>query len=106
MGGIALDENNNEITTRERQILEWIQQDPMISQNDLADLAGISRSGVAVHISNLMKKGYLRGKGYIFPPQNHVTVIGGVNMDTYGVGVEPSRQRRLILVIFITQLVD
>ncbi|WP_235786836.1 PfkB family carbohydrate kinase [Secundilactobacillus oryzae] len=84
-----MDENNNEITTRERQILEWIQQDPMISQNDLADLAGISRSGVAVHISNLMKKGYLRGKGYIFPPQNHVTVIGGVNMDTYGVGVEP-----------------
>lgn len=80
-------EEKNDTTAREQQILEWIRQDPMISQNDLADLAGISRSGVAAHISNLMKKGYIRGKGYIFTPQEHVTVIGGVNMDTYGIGV-------------------
>lgn len=78
-------DKNNQITDREQQILEWIRQNPMISQNDLAKLAGISRSGIAAHISNLTKKGYLRGKGYIVAPEKHVTVIGGVNMDIYGI---------------------
>ena len=45
------------MTQRERQILQWIEQDPMISQEALAEKAGITRSSVAVHISNLMKKG-------------------------------------------------
>ena len=47
------------MTQRERQILEWIRQDPMISQQELAEKAGITRSSAAVHISNLMKKGYI-----------------------------------------------
>ena len=34
---------------------------PLISQKELADKAGITRSSVAVHISNLMKKGYITG---------------------------------------------
>lgn len=42
--------------SREQQIFEWIKQNPMISQNELAELAGITRSGVAAHISNLVKK--------------------------------------------------
>lgn len=37
----------------------------MISQEALAERAGITRSSVAVHISNLMKKGYIAGKGYV-----------------------------------------
>ena len=53
------------MTQRERQILNWIAENPMISQQELADKAGITRSSAAVHISNLMKKGYLTGKGYI-----------------------------------------
>lgn len=76
---------NNEITQRERQILEWIRQNPMISQLELAKLAGISRSGIAAHISNLIKKGYLRGKGYIVSPIEHATVIGGINTDIFGI---------------------
>lgn len=72
-------------TDREQQILSWITQNPMISQNELAELCGITRSGVAAHISNLVKKGYIRGKGYIVTPASHVTVIGGINMDIYGV---------------------
>ena len=77
------------MTERERQILEWIRQNPMISQNELAELAGITRSGVAAHISNLVKKGYLRGKGYIVAPPRYVTVIGGLNMDILGVSDKP-----------------
>lgn len=44
------------MTQRERQILQWIEENPMISQEELAQKAGISRSSIAVHISNLMKK--------------------------------------------------
>ena len=50
------------MTQRERQILNWIEADPMISQQELAERAGITRSSVAVHISNLMKKGCIAGK--------------------------------------------
>ena len=72
------------MTQRERQLLEWIRENPMISQQELADKAGITRSSVAVHISNLMKKGYITGKGYIVHTAPYVTVVGGVNMDIGG----------------------
>ena len=49
------------MTQRERQILNWIEENPLISQQELAEKAGITRSSVAVHISNLMKKGYITG---------------------------------------------
>ena len=49
------------MTQRERQILQWIEADPMISQEALAERAGITRSSVAVLISKLMKKGYIAG---------------------------------------------
>ena len=73
------------MTEREQQILTWIQQNPMISQQELANLAGITRSGVAAHISNLIRKGYLRGKGYIVTPPSYVTVVGGISMDVLGI---------------------
>ena len=69
------------MTQRERQLLEWIRENPMISQQELADKAGITRSSVAVHISNLMKKGCITGKGYIVRTDPYVAVVGGVTMD-------------------------
>ena len=72
------------MTQRERQLLNWIEENPLISQQELADKAGITRSSVAVHISNLMKKGYITGKGYIVRTAPYVTVVGGVNMDIGG----------------------
>lgn len=77
------------MTQRERQLLRWIQEDPTISQQELADKAGITRSSVAVHISNLMKKGYIAGKGYIVRSAPYVVVIGGVNMDIGGRSFAP-----------------
>lgn len=73
------------MTQRERQILNWIEENPLISQQELAEKAGITRSSVAVHISNLMKKGYITGKGYIVSPASYVVVVGGVNMDIGGI---------------------
>ena len=38
-------------TDREQQILAWIKQNPLISQNELAQLCGITRSGGWPHTS-------------------------------------------------------
>lgn len=77
------------MTQRERQILQWIEADPMISQEQLAEKAGITRSSVAVHISNLMKKGYIAGKGYVLRSGTYAVVVGGVNMDIGGRSLAP-----------------
>ena len=77
------------MTQRERQILQWIEADPMISQERLAEMAGITRSSVAVHISNLMKKGYIAGKGYVLRSGSYAAVVGGVNMDIGGRSFAP-----------------
>ncbi|MGL5315413.1 MAG: PfkB family carbohydrate kinase [Peptostreptococcaceae bacterium] len=73
------------MTDREKEILDIIKDNPLISQQDLADQLYITRSSVAVHITNLMKKGYIKGKGYILNTNDHITVIGGSNIDIQGV---------------------
>ena len=77
------------MTQRERQILRWIEEDPLISQQELAERAGITRSSVAVHISNLMKKGHIAGKGYIVTSAPYAVVVGGINMDIGGIPSQP-----------------
>lgn len=72
------------MTQRERQILQAIAENPMISQQDLADKLGLTRSAVAVHISNLMKKGHIAGKGYVLRTGSYAVVVGGANMDIGG----------------------
>lgn len=72
------------MTRREQQLLRWIAENPMISQQELADKAGITRSSTAVHISNLMKKGAILGKGYILRTAPYTVVAGGVNIDIGG----------------------
>ena len=72
------------MTQRERQILKWIDENPMISQQELADKAGITRSSAAVHISNLMKQGHIAGRGYIVRTAPYAVVVGGVNIDIGG----------------------
>ena len=72
------------MTQREREILNWIEREPMISQQELAERLGITRSSVAVHISNLTRKGYIAGKGYVLRSGTYATVVGGVNIDIGG----------------------
>ncbi|MDL2219108.1 winged helix-turn-helix transcriptional regulator, partial [Ruminococcaceae bacterium OttesenSCG-928-O06] len=78
-------------TEREQEILRLIQDDPMISQQELARRVGITRSSVSVHITNLVKKGLLRGRGYLLPPggEGYVAVVGGANMDIGGRPLAP-----------------
>lgn len=77
------------MTQRERQILQLIEANPMISQQELAESLGITRSSVAVHISNLMSKGYVAGRGYVLRSGSYAVVVGGVNVDIGGKSFAP-----------------
>lgn len=77
------------MTQRERQILQLIEANPMISQAELAEALGITRSSVAVHISNLIKKGCIAGKGYVLRTGSYAVVVGGVNIDIGGRSFKP-----------------
>ena len=77
------------MTQRERELLKLIEADPMISQQDIANRLGITRSSVAVHISNLMKKGYIAGKGYVLRSASYAVVVGGITKDIGGRSLAP-----------------
>lgn len=66
------------LTSREKEILDFVKKHPMIAQDDLARHFGITRSSVAVHISNLMKKGAIMGKGYVVNEQVSIVIIGRI----------------------------
>lgn len=79
------------LTKREEQILTIIEEQPEITQAQLAARCGITRSSVAVHVSNLMKKGVIVGRGYIVHNKPYILVVGGQNIDICGLPeVEPS----------------
>lgn len=77
------------MTQRERQILQLIEGDPLISQQEIAEKLGITRSSVAVHISNLTKKGCIAGRGYVLRSGSYAVVVGGVNVDIGGRSFAP-----------------
>ena len=72
------------MTIREEELLELIRKDPSISQQELAGMLGITRSSVAVHITNLIRKGDILGKGYILKKKDYISVLGGANIDIIG----------------------
>jgi len=72
------------MTKREREILKILKENPLIAQQELADMLGIKRSSVAVHLSNLIKKGFIKGKGYIIDEAPYLVVLGGANVDIVG----------------------
>jgi len=81
------------MTDREKEILVIIQKDPLISQEAISAILGITRSSVAVHISNLAKKGFIKGRGYILDEAPYTVVIGGSNMDIIGTPLGPIIER-------------
>ena len=69
---------------RENEILNLIRQNPMITQDEIAEKLGIKRSTVGVHISRLEKKGIIRGRGYLINEDTYVAGVGSLNLDIYG----------------------
>jgi len=64
----------------------------MASQQELADLLGMSRESIAGYIMRLTRKGAILGKGYILPKANHIVVIGGANADIAGTSLGEFQQ--------------
>lgn len=69
------------MTKNEQIIFELIQQNPFISQQELADKLQLSRPAVANMISSLVKKGALLGKAYIVNERDSIVCIGAANLD-------------------------
>ncbi|MCF6093093.1 winged helix-turn-helix transcriptional regulator [Microaerobacter geothermalis] len=69
------------MSDKESQILSLIKENPFISQKDLANKLGITRSAVAGYISKLMKDGKILGRAYVLPKEKHIVCIGGANID-------------------------
>lgn len=74
------------MTPSEEKIMHLIRANPYITQQEIADLLGIARSSVAVHISHMMAKGDILGRGYLLPEESSIKsayacVVGGANLD-------------------------
>ena len=71
------------LTAREREIVALLRSDPMLDATSLAERIGSTRAAVSVHLSNLMKKGVVRGRGYLVRAEaDSVVVVGGAVLDT------------------------
>ena len=81
------------MTDREKEVFDLINSNPLIPQEEISERLKIARSSVAVHISNLMKKGYILGKGYILKDAPYTAVIGGANIDIEGTPIGVLKMR-------------
>ncbi|GEM48258.1 carbohydrate kinase [Deinococcus cellulosilyticus] len=69
------------LTEREQQLLSLLNDNPLLSPRELAERLKTTPSAIAVHLSNLTKKGVILGRGYIVRQESSVLVIGGANLD-------------------------
>ncbi|MGA4544018.1 PfkB family carbohydrate kinase [Uniformispora flossi] len=69
------------LTDREREIVDLLRVDPLLTPAEIADRLGTTRAAVNVHLSHLTRKGVLRGRGYILSEEPSAVVIGGANLD-------------------------
>lgn len=84
-----MNKRDKSMTDSEKKIFRILSYEPMISQIDLAKRVGISRSSASVHISNLSKKGYIVGRGYVMSEYASIVVIGASMIDLYGKSRDP-----------------
>ncbi len=63
------------------QLLALVESNPFISQQELADQLGLSRSAVAGHLAQLTKEGRILGRAYVLPQRQPIVCIGGTNLD-------------------------
>ncbi|WP_409176784.1 carbohydrate kinase [Brevibacillus fortis] len=76
---------------KDMQILHHIRQNPFITQQELADLIGISRSAVAGYIAQLTKRGEIKGRAYVLRDEGMIACIGGANLDRKARGKQQVR---------------
>lgn len=62
-------------------MIALLRRDPTMSSETIAERLGTTRGAVNVHLSNLARKGAVRGRGYILSDRPSVVVVGGSNLD-------------------------
>ncbi|MGM9944031.1 MAG: carbohydrate kinase [Lysinibacillus sp.] len=66
---------------KERLVLQLIQENPYLSQQEMAKKLGMSRPALANTISSLIKQGEIVGRAYVLPKRQAIVTIGGANVD-------------------------
>ena len=56
------------LTQRERDIVDLLRNEPLLDAAAIAGRIGATKAAVSVHLSNLMKKGAILGRGYVVRP--------------------------------------
>ncbi|WP_159520502.1 winged helix-turn-helix transcriptional regulator [Erysipelothrix urinaevulpis] len=64
------------MTNKEKLIYHILLENPMLSQEEIAYRANMSRSSVSVHISNLMSKGIIVGRSYVVQDTGYIVILG------------------------------
>jgi pseudouridine kinase len=67
--------------SKKELLFELIRANPFISQQDLADHLGLSRSAVAGYIAGLIRERRLLGRAYVLPDERPVVCLGAANLD-------------------------
>ncbi len=81
------------LTDREQQVIDLLRRDPTMTSDAMADRLGTTRAAINVHLSNLTKKGAIRGRGYILSDGPTVVVVGGSNLDVKARTIDPLQPR-------------
>lgn len=68
-------------TSKKQQLYEAIRANPFISQQELANQLGLSRSAVAGYIAGLIRERRLLGRAYVLPDRRPVVCVGAANLD-------------------------
>jgi pseudouridine kinase len=67
--------------SKKQQLYGAIQANPFVSQQELAERLGLSRSAVAGHIAGLIRERKLLGRAYVLPDRRTVACVGAANLD-------------------------
>jgi len=70
-----------DLNRNEKKLLKILEDNPYISQKELAQNIEISRPAVANLISSLQSKGYILGKPYVLSQYKYITCVGSANID-------------------------
>jgi pseudouridine kinase len=77
--------------SKKDQLFELIRANPFISQQDLGQQLGLSRSAVAGHIAGLIRERRLLGRAYVLADRRAVVCVGAANLDRKLRSLDPVR---------------
>ncbi len=69
------------MTTSKDQLLALVEANPFITQQELGEQLGLSRSAIAGHLAQLVKEGRILGRAYVLPTRHPIVCLGGTNLD-------------------------